>query len=364
MKISGRIVWLCAATLLGLGLLPGGVIAASDAWARAVQTNRVEQNLKGATQTSGYWVTDIVTSGTTEDGQRLYLPVVNLNEDFNSFTFAVASDIHKFAGPYYDSSSYFRGAVEAIAAHSLSAFIVSPGDMDPPENVLWTINQVLGSGYRWYPFLGNHDTDSADYMQWLRTFDYGTVQPGPFGCPKTTYSFDHGNTHFVMLNVYCDLAGEDATYGDIPDHLYNWLVTDLQATQKEHILVFGHEPAYPLPDADTGRVRHLGDSLDADPVHRDRFWNLLVSEGVTAYICGHTHNYSLENFNGVWQLNVGIASGLGDSEVPSTFSLIYVDGPAISYETYRDDMYGGPYTLRYQGFLESGQPIYLPKTSQ
>lgn len=365
MKIRGKFIWLCVSTLLGLGLLSGSVLSASSSWARVLQTNKAEQNIKGDAQTSGDWVTDIVTGGISQDGLRLYLPAVSLNEDFNSFTFAVTSDIHQFAGSgEYDNSSYFRGAVEAIADHSLSAFMVTAGDMDPPANVLWTVDQVLGSSYRWYPLVGNHDTDSAAYTQWLRAFDYGTVQPGPFGCPKTTYSFDYGNTHFVMLNVYCDLAGEDATYGDIPDHLYNWLVTDLQATQKEHILVFGHEPAYPLPDVDTGRVRHEGDSLDADPVHRDRFWNLLVSEGVTAYICGHTHNYSLENFNGVWQLNEGITSGLGDVEVPGTFSLIHIDGPVVTYETYRDDMNGGPYTLRYQGFLDSGQTIYQPKMSQ
>jgi hypothetical protein len=153
----------------------------------------------------------------------------------DTFTFAVTADMREFAGPgAYDSSQYFRGAIEAIAAHGPGAFMVSPGDIDPPANVMWTITQTLGTGYPWYPVVGNHETETPADMAWLRAFDYGPVNPGPSGCPQTTYSFDYGNAHFVMLNEYCDAAGDTVTDGDIPDHLYNWLVADLQATAQPH----------------------------------------------------------------------------------------------------------------------------------
>jgi hypothetical protein len=200
-------------------------------------------------------------------------------------------------------------------------------------------------------------------MVWLRAYDYGAVHPGPAGCLETTYSFDYGNAHFVMLNEYCDVAGDDVTDGDIPDHLYNWLVADLDATSMEHIFVFGHEPAYPQADADNGRLRHETDSLNTQETRRDRFWNLLRSRGVVAYICGHTHNYSLVNVNGVWQLDVGHARGLGDTEARSTFSYIHVAGPIVTYETYRDDANGGAYTLMHKGLLE-GFPFYVPLMSK
>ena len=58
-----------------------------------------------------------------------------------SFSFAAVADMRYFAGPgHYDTPQYFRGAVEAIAAVGGGAFMISPGDIDPPGNVLWTIS--------------------------------------------------------------------------------------------------------------------------------------------------------------------------------------------------------------------------------
>jgi len=284
-----------------------------------------------------------------------------LQESDDAFTFAIAADMREFAGPgVYDSSHYFRGAVEAIASAGPGVFMVGPGDIDPPANVHWTITQSLGSSYPWFPIAGNHETETAEDMAWLRAYDYGAVNPGPSGCPETTYSFDYGNAHYVMLNEYCDTAGDTATVGDVPDHLYNWLVADLDATHQENIFVFGHEPAYPQPDAENGRLRHADDSLNQYPAHRDRFWNLLKSKRVVAYICGHTHNYSLVKIDGLWQMDVGHARGLGDNGARSTFSLVHVDGSRTTYETYRDDQNGGPYTLQYSGVLVDWEHIYLP----
>ncbi len=253
--------------------------------------------------------------------------------DSDRFTFAVTADMREFAGPgAYDTSQYFRGAVMAIAALGGTAFMVSPGDIDPPSGVLWTITRTLGATYTWYPVVGNHEAETAADMDWLRDYDYGPVNSGPGGCLTTTYSFDYRNAHLVVLNEYCDAAGDTATDGDIPDHLYDWLASDLSATQQAHVFVFGHEPAYPQPDADNGRERHMDDSLNAHPDNRDRFWDLLRDEGVVAYICGHTHNYSAVNVEGVWQLDVGHARGLGDTGARSTFILIHVDGSVITFE--------------------------------
>ena len=283
-----------------------------------------------------------------------------------AFAFAVTADMRLYSGPgVYDTPQYFRGACEAIATHG-PAFMVSPGDVDPPEGVLWTITRTLGADFPWYPAVGNHEVETPEDMDWLRAYgaalaapDGGPIRPGPPGCPTTTYAFDYENAHFIILNLYCDAAGDAVTDGDIPDHLYHWLAADLAATDRPHIFVFGHEPAYPQPDADTGRVRHLGGSLDAHPARRDRFWNLLRERGVRAYICGHTHNYSAVQVDGVWQLDAGHARGLGDTGAPSTFILIRVDGPSVVFETYRD-FAGGAYTLAYTGTLAAPFTLYLP----
>jgi len=278
----------------------------------------------------------------------------------DNFTFALTADMRYYSGPgEYHTPRYFKGACEALAAQGSGTFMLSPGDIDPPANVNWTITQTLGAAYIWYPVVGNHEAETPQDMNWLQSYDCGSVAPGPSGCPTTTYSFDYRNAHFVVLNEYCDITGNVATEGDISDHLYQWLTADLSAATQDHIFVFGHEPAYPQPDADVGRTRHLSDSLNQYASHRDRFWDLLGAERVAAYICGHTHNYSVVKIDGVWQMDVGHARGMGDTGAPSTFVLIHVDGDIVTFETYRDDAQGGLYTLAHQGFLV-GTCIYLP----
>ena len=275
------------------------------------------------------------------------------------FSFVGTADMRFFSGPgQYDTSQYFRGAGEAIAAAGAGAFMFTPGDEDPVEDVFWTITQTLGTETTWYPVVGNHDLPRGGEeprrganLAWLNAYDYGAVNPGPRGCPTTTYSFDYGNAHFVALNEYCDASGEDVLSGDVSDHLYHWLENDLSQTDQTHIFVLGHEPAYPQPDADNGRVRHVGDSLDAHPNRRDRFWQLLVDRGVVAYICGHTHNYSVVRIDGVWQVDVGHARGIGDTGARSTFVIIEVEGETVRYRTYRDDAQGGSYSLMHHGDL-------------
>ena len=268
------------------------------------------------------------------------------------FSFVITADIRKYAGPGYDSSNYFRGVMEAIKDRGGGAFMLSLGDIDPVEDVQWTIEQVLGPDYLWFPITGNHElpgdgfeSDPGENMDILRGFDYDRngfgippdiINTGPSGCPETTFAFDFENAHFVVLNEYCDETGDHNPGGTVSDHLYDWLVSDLKATAQKHIFVFGHEPAFPQPDADNGRIRHLGDSLDADPINRDRFWRLLRDEGVLAYFCGHSHNFSVYYNNGVWQLDAGHSRGAGDTGVPSTFLMIRVDGNTVTFDAYRD----------------------------
>jgi hypothetical protein len=283
------------------------------------------------------------------------------------FTVAVTCDMRYFSGPgVYSSTDYYRGACEAIAGLGETAFMVSPGDIDPLEDVRWTITETFGVSYTWHPVVGNHELPgqgtevyTGANMDYLRGYDYGAVNPGPSGCPSTTFSFDYENVHFVILNEYCDVGGDTETDGDVPDHLYDWLAQDLAGATKEHVIVFGHEPGYPQPDADNGRLGHQNDSLNKYEDNRDRFWDLMRSQGVTAYVCGHTHNYSAVQMGGVWQLDAGHARGIGDTGARSTFVLIQVDGPIVTFEAYRDNYDGGPYVLADGGVLARTR-IYFP----
>jgi hypothetical protein len=276
------------------------------------------------------------------------------------FDFVLTGDVSNHTGPgAFDTEQFFRGVCENIKRVNPGAFMVTVGDVGPVQGTRWTIDQVLGTDTIWFPVVGNHELLLPDEMAWLRAYQPDTngdlppnlVNRGPAGCPETTYSFDQGNAHFVILNVYCRADGDTITDGAMVDDLYYWLEADLAATQKELLFVFGHEPAFPQPDAENGIIRHLGDSLDKYPVTRDRFWALLKNHGRAVYINGHTHSYSVVKIDEVWQVDVGHSQGAWVQATPSTFIVVHVIGGEVLYETYRTEM-DGSYTLHDAGQLD------------
>jgi len=265
------------------------------------------------------------------------------------FSFVVTADMREFAGPEYQSSKYFWGTCEAVRKFGKGSFMVSPGDIDPPYHVLYTIKKILGKDYLWYPVVGNHEAETPEDMAWLRNWGKKRIpnltRKGPENGRETTYSFDYKNAHFVVINQYYDGKSDTGTDGDIPAPLFDWLADDLAANSKPFVFVFGHEPFVSIPDIDNGRYRHKGDSLDAHPKNSHRFWKILRRYNVTAFICGHTHNLSLSKVNGVWQLDAGHSRGLGDTGAPSTFLKILVGEKTCWVDGYRDDGNGGAYAL-------------------
>ncbi len=265
------------------------------------------------------------------------------------FSFIATADTRNFAGPDFQSSEYFLGGCEAIEAVGKGAFMVSPGDIDPPQQIRDTIEKVLGKDYPWYPVVGNHEAKIPKEMEWLRKkgqeFIPNFVRRGPKNCRETTYSFDYKHAHFVVLNQYYDGESDTGSNGDVADPLYKWLKWDLEENTKPFVFVLGHEPILSIPDYDNGRHRHQGDCLNAHPENSHRFQQLLRKHNVTAYICGHTHNFSYANLNGLWQLDAGHCRGIGDKGAQSTFLKILVGRSTCRVEVYRDDANGGPYLL-------------------
>lgn len=242
------------------------------------------------------------------------------------FSFIVAADMRKYATEEYRTPQHFLGVCEAIQKVGKGALMVSPGDIDPPHAVREVISIVLGEDYPWYPVVGNHELEMPSAMEYLRKYNNGgkilpnVVRKGPVGCEETTYSFEWDNCHFVVLNQYYDGKSDNGTDGDIIPELLTWLEEDLSANTKKHIFVFGHEPIIAMPDMDNGRIRHQGDSLDKYPKNSFRFHQLLRKYGVTAFICGHTHNASACKINGLWQIDAGHARGIEGTVVPDRLS--------------------------------------------
>jgi hypothetical protein len=245
---------------------------------------------------------------------------------------------------------HFDGACEAALKVGPGAFMISPGDCDPTEPIRATIDQTLGTNYVWYPVIGNHDAKDKNTMEWLyRWAKVGIpnlVRKGPAGAELTCFAFEAGNSHFVVVNEYFDGKTDAFAKGDMPDVLLAWLEADLAATSQPVRWVIGHRPLKSLPDMDSGRVRHADESVSTNPTVRDRFVQILKKYRVRAYICGHTHNTSVEKVEGIWQADSGHARGAGDSGAPSTFLKFRVSGENAWVDIYRADKDGVEYKLR------------------
>jgi len=261
------------------------------------------------------------------------------------FSFVVTSDMsHYSTQEYVGYPNFFAALLRYVKEIGPGDFMVSTGDVIPAEGTHWTVYQVLGEDYPWFPIPGNHDFGAAE-RNFFEAYKYPfngeggpeSVRWGPDSCPRTTYSFDYRNAHFAMLNVYCDAGVPWGIDGSVSDPLYEWLAQDLADTDKEHIFVFGHEPAFPQVDDETGQARHIEDSLNQYPEARDQFWSLLQEHGVLAYIHGHTHTYSALRVEGIWQVDAGQAMGVRAAPSPGTFLKIVVKGESVRLITYRGE---------------------------
>lgn len=266
------------------------------------------------------------------------------------YSFAITCDMRQFTAPDHPGLRYFDGACAALREVGEGAFMVIPGDFDPPERTRATLDRFFGTNYPCYAVAGNHEAETEADMIWLRQWARngipGLVRSGPPGAETTMYSFEYGNSHFIAFNQYYDGTKDTELAEKAGQASLDWLAADLAATEQPLIWIIGHEPIVSQPDMDTGRMRHEHDSMNADPALRDQFVQLLNQHEVTGFICGHTHNASVAKVEGIWQLDAGHARGIGDKGSPSTFLKVRVKGEQAWVEVYRADANGENYRLR------------------
>ncbi len=266
------------------------------------------------------------------------------------FSFVTAGDMRNFVGPAPAGKRYFDGACESLQSIGAGAFMISPGDIDPPGPVRAMLDRYLGTNYLWYPVIGNHELGNKTNMLWLRHWANAGIphltRKGPPGAEETIFSFEFGNSHFTVLNDYYDGQSDSVRKVEVPTAAFEWLKQDLAATDKPLRWVIAHAPLKSLPDMDTGRHRHASDLNQAKQADAARLAQILKQFQVRAYICGHTHDCSVERVEGVWQADSGHARGGGDQGSPSTFLKFRVAGTHAWVDVYRADPTGEHYRLR------------------
>jgi hypothetical protein len=265
------------------------------------------------------------------------------------FSFTVAGDMRQFVTSTNSGERYFDGVCDAMERVGAGEFLVTPGDFDPPAPVREMLDQHFGKNFPWYPVVGNHEVETPEDMAWVSDWAAhipNLVRRGPPGAELSTYSYDFGNAHFVAINDYFNDSTIAKSKGSVAKATLNWLEHDLAATKKPLIFVIGHQPLESLPDMDTGRLRHGGESVSTESEAKEKFIELLKRFNVRAYICGHTHNVSIAKVDGIWQTDSGHARGAGDTGSPSTFLKYRISGKNVAVDVYRSDAKGMNYQLR------------------
>ena len=187
-----------------------------------------------------------------------------------------------------------------------------------------------------YFVLGNHDRVPYGEIFFQEHIAPYYPENGPQNAPcGTIFSFNRGNAHFVVTNQYWNYEE-----GGYTNEQLNWIEKDLQASQQLFKFVIGHEPAFPID-------RHVGNSLDLNPIMRDKFWKILADNGVQAFFCGHTHHLSVVKSQGVYQIDTGevasdhLAITIFEINGPSAVARLYETKGSIPNDTIFNSSLGG-----------------------
>ncbi len=140
----------------------------------------------------------------------------------------------------------------------------------------------------WSTF-GNHEDFSSDDLAgtgpYFDMFSFPTAAEsgGVASGTEAYYSFDYANVHFIVLDSEGPSAGVGNPAPASPMML--WLVSDLQATTADWVIVFFHRPPY------SKGFFHDSDLEQSEINMRTNVLPTLESYGVDLVLTGHSHNY-------------------------------------------------------------------------
>ncbi len=193
-----------------------------------------------------------------------------------------------------------------------------------------------------FPVRGNQEWCLTKRSTW---FDFIKSLPGigslnlngPTGEEGLTFSFQYKDVLFVAIDQY--VAAPSADSPVITPAALAWLQAQFAASDRPHVFVYGHAPAYevydskavppltaikdglpsPAPVDASGNPGNPVMSCEAVMNVRNPFWSILGSEGAGAYFCGHDHIYArgvAQDVNGIPVRQVIIGNGGAPGTTP------------------------------------------------
>ncbi len=236
------------------------------------------------------------------------------------------------------------------------------GGLDPFVKVRDAVSEELvkplnakGKDFAFYPIVGNHDLYNTTQVPELCTENPADTQTrliidhnkknlphivnwGPEvdsqligyedkGAHYTTYSFDYGNSHFAVIDLYYANSKPGRGNGNFSKATAKWLEEDLAKNKKDIVFVFGHEPVIPYTTPDGKEVGSKSDLIDNNA---DALWEILKKHKVDAYFCGHSHLFGTAVKDGITQINAGICG----VESGNSYVMVFIDDQKLSYKAH------------------------------
>ena len=177
-------------------------------------------------------------------------------------------------------------------------FIINAGDMvDNGSNFYqwqYALNTMIDTFANTSMFFaaGNHEANTFAMGKYFSYTQPVAVEINQYGeSVQDYYSFDYADAHFIFLDT------NDATGADgLGEGQYNWLVSDLENTDKDIIFVVMHKSLY-----STGS--HANDKEVASM--RDQLVPLFAEHEVDIVFGGHDHVYAEAVVDGTLYVTLG-----------------------------------------------------------
>ncbi|WP_237163164.1 metallophosphoesterase family protein [Paenibacillus sp. BIHB 4019] len=216
-------------------------------------------------------------------------------QDADSFTFINVTDSQGVTEQ--DFELWGNTLDQAFSTFPGAQFIVHNGDLteNPDDEIAW--QHFFGKAQQWVtrfplmPVTGNHDEVDNNADDFVAHFNL-PVSGADGSIEGTTYSYDYGSAHFIMLNTESNKKEQT-----------KWLEKDLAATDKRWIIVSVHRGPY------------AGNQYEKI----DDWVKLFDKYGVDLVLQGHNHEYARS-----YPLKDGKVTGDGEGVIRTSSGTVYV----------------------------------------
>ena len=232
-----------------------------------------------------------VRSGSQWSQEAAFSTAVRSNEPF---AFAVYADTQLRAGRPTNNQQDVANLIISYAPD----FVIQCGDMwssneGPDVDLFFNVSKDLMKNTPLFPAIGNHEFWTADspgagtYTAPERYRRYFVV-PSNLSSTEDYYSFDYGNSHFVVANANLAEGGPDYHRGSTQ---YAAIENDLMTASSDpniaHVFAVLHKPAH-----SNGWKHGCGDdSVIEDPDISVDLGELFQEYEVDIVFSGHDHSY-------------------------------------------------------------------------